>query len=101
MFADAPTQAMVPQAMGHMPAAPPGLFNPATGLPHATQPGGGGVPPWMMGQRMPTRAPPPMMAQGGAPGAPGMMRPPPPPMYGAPRAPTHNPLPGLNSKLAY
>lgn len=104
MFADAPQQPIMPQAMGHMPSAPPGMFNPAGGMPgqHPQQGGGGGagVPPWMMGQRMPTRAPAPMMSQG-PPGGGGMMRPPPPPMYGAPRAPTHNPLPGLNSKLAY
>lgn len=100
MFADAPTQPMMTQPMGGMPGAPPGMFNPQAGM---VAPGGGapgGVPPWMMGQRMPTRAPAPqMMQQGGAPG--GMMRPPPPPMYGAPRGPSHNPLPGLNSKLAY
>ena len=61
MFADAPTQpvGMMPQAMGHMPSAPPGMFNPASGMPQHPQQGGGGagVPPWMMGQRMPTRAP--------------------------------------------
>jgi len=97
MFADAPLMPSMPQAgMMGMPGAPPGMFPPQAG-----GMGGGGagsVPPWMMNQRMPTRAPAPMAAPMGGPG--GGMRPP-APMYGVPRAPNHNPLPAFNSKIGY
>merc|ERR1712168_1464158 len=87
MFADAPLMPSIPQnAMMGMPGAPPGQM----------QGGTGSVPPWMMNQRMPTRAPAPMAAPMG--GGPGGMRPP-APMYGVPRAPNHNPLPAFNSKI--
>ena len=72
-------------------------------IPQAATQTNASVPPWMMGQRMPTRAPAPMGAPQGM-GAPGM-RPPPPGMFGAPQRPPvptgHNPLPAFNSKIGY
>ena len=95
MFADSPLNPVVPQThiMG-MPNPPTGMFQPQPGM-HAAA-ANASVPPWMMNtQRMPTRAPAPMAAPGQ-----GGMRPP-APMYGAPRAPSHNPIPAFNSKIGY